>query len=289
MTSLLQRNYDGSLNFECRQITAPDEHVTRASIKEAAETLFKRKADVALFYFSGHGAVDSRGGYLVTQDAKKYDEGLSMVDLLAMANASVATERVIILDCCYSGALGQVPALNSALALIDGGVSILSACREGEAAVEKGGQGLFTFLVISALEGGAAQVNGNVTIADVYAYCDEALGGWDQRPLFKGNVSKLVSIRNCQPAVDPSILRKLPVYFTTPTDQYKLDPSYEPSEKPRNTEHEEILKHFQKLRDARLLSAVGEDHLYYAAIHSKACKLTAMGIRYWHLAKNGKI
>ncbi|MFA5064308.1 MAG: caspase family protein [Dehalococcoidia bacterium] len=289
MANLLQRNYDGSPNFECKNITAPTEVVTRIVLKEAVDNLFKRKADVALFYFSGHGTVNSRGGYLVTQDTKGYDEGLSMVDLLTMANNSPAKERIIILDCCHSGAFGQVPAISSDLAFIEGGVSILSACREEETAMEKGGQGLFTSLVCSALDGGAAEVGGNVTIAGVYAYLDEALGGWDQRPLFKGNVSKLVPIRSCKPAVDLLILRMLPSYFKVPSEYYQLDPSYEPTENPRNPDHEEIFRHLQQLRDARLVIPVGEDHLYYAAVKSKACKLTPMGVRYWYLAKNGKI
>ena len=51
------------------------------------------------------------------------------------------------LDCCHSGALGQLPAINNDAAMITEGVTILSASRESEVAMERGGGGLFTSLV----------------------------------------------------------------------------------------------------------------------------------------------
>lgn len=289
MHDLLRRHHDESPNFECRKLVAPGEDVTRATLKQAVEDLFKRQADVALFFFAGHGTANNLGGYLVTQDAKKYDEGLSMIDMLTMANNSPARERIIILDCCHSGAMGQLPPVNNDAAMLKEGVSILSACRESELSVEKYGGGVFTSLVCDALGGGAADVCGKVNIAGLYAYVDEALGGWDQRPLFKIHVSKLVPLRNCPAAVEPQILRLLPKYFRSPNDEYALDPSYEPTSEPRHPEHEEVFRHLQKLRAARLVTPVGEEHLYYAAINSKSCRLTALGRYYWHLANSGKI
>lgn len=289
MDDLLQRNHDGSPNFECKKLVAPSEEVTRAVLKQAVEDLFKRPADIALFFFAGHGTANNLGGYLITQDAQKYDEGLSMTDVLTMASNSPAQERIIILDCCHSGAMGQLPVINNDSAMIKEGVSILSACRESEVSVEKGGGGLFTSLVCDALRGGAADVCGKVTIAGVYAYADEALGGWDQRPLFKIHVSKLVPLRNCPPAVDLKVLRLLPKYFPSPNHGYPLDPSYEPDAVPHHPEHEEIFDHLQDMRAARLIEPVGEKHMYFAAMNSKPCKLTALGVHYWHLANSGKI
>lgn len=289
MHDLLQRNHDDSPNFECKKLAAPSEAVTRAALKQAVEDLFKRQADVALFFFAGHGTANNLGGYLVTQDARQYDEGLSMTDVLTMANNSPAQERIIILDCCHSGAMGQLPAVNNDAAMIKEGVSILSACRESEVSVEKGGGGLFTSLVCDALSGGAADVCGKVTIAGIYAYADEALGGWDQRPLFKIHVSKLVPLRDCPPAVDLKVLRLLPKYFPSPNHEYPLDPSYEPDAEPHHPEHEKIFGHLQEMRAARLVEPMGEKHMYFAAMNSKSCKLTALGVHYWHLANSGKI
>jgi hypothetical protein len=212
-----------------------------------------------------------------------------MNDVLAMANNSPARERVIILDCCHSGALGQLPAVDNDTALLKEGVSVLSASRASEVSMEVDGGGLFTRLVCDALSGGGADVCGKVTVAGVYAYVDEALGGWDQRPLFKSHVSKLVSLRTCTAAVDPKILRLLPRYFRSPKDEYPLDPSYEPDAEPKHPEHEAIFAHLQKLRAARLIIPVGEEHMYFAAMNSRSCKLTALGAHYWHMANSGKI
>lgn len=98
--------------------------VTRASLKQAVQDLFTRQAEVAVFFFAGHGTVNNLGGYLVTQDAKHYDEGLSMIDVLTLANNSLALERIIILDCCHSGALGNWPAINNDAAMITEGVTM---------------------------------------------------------------------------------------------------------------------------------------------------------------------
>ena len=55
------------------------------------------------------------------------------------------------------------------------GVSILTACREDEVAMEAGGHGLFTELLCTALNGGASDYCGNITIGGVYAYIDAHL------------------------------------------------------------------------------------------------------------------
>lgn len=289
MHNILCRHHDNSPNFECRKLVSSEEVVSRARLKSAVHDLFTRPADIALLYFAGHGTVNNLGGYLVTQDATRYDEGVAMGDVLTLANKSPAGERVVILDCCHSGALGQLPAVDNDTAMLKQGVSVLCASRETESAMEGGGGGLFTSLVCGALDGGAADVCGKVTVAGVYAYADEALGGWDQRPLFKCHVSNLVSLRQCIPAVDPQILRLLPKYFESPTEELQLDPSYEPDAEPRNPEHEKIFGDLQKLRAARLVIPVGEEHMYYAAMRSKSCRLTPLGVFYRHLVNSGKI
>jgi len=45
----------------------------------------------------------------------------------------------------------------------------------------------------------------------------------------------------------------------------------------------------QKLQSVGLIVPVDEQHMYYAAINSKACKLTALGYHYWRLVKDKRI
>jgi hypothetical protein len=300
MAKLLSNDENGDPNFTCRTVVSEPTlskmanavpQVTTSALRAQVEALFKRKVDVALFFFAGHGTADNLGGYLVTQDAKRYADGLSMNDVLNMANASPAQERVIVLDCCQSGVFGQTPALNNAIELREG-VSILAACRDNEVALEPGGGGLFTSLVAAALEGGAADVCGKVTVASVYAYADEVLGVFDQRPLFKAHVSKLVTLRNCQPIIPPGILRLLPSeqYFPTEGYQKPLDPSYEPTAEPKHEEHERIFGHLQKMRAARLVEPCPpHEHMYFAAMERGSCGLTLLGRFYWRRASSGKI
>jgi hypothetical protein len=52
-----------------------------------------------------------------------------MSEILKWANDSKASEVVILLDCCFSGALGNPPAIDNAKALLREGISILTASR----------------------------------------------------------------------------------------------------------------------------------------------------------------
>lgn len=61
-----------------------------------------------MFYYSGHGHIDAVGGYLVTPDYAEYDYGLSLQDVLTIANKSKCKERIIILDSCHSGFMGNI-------------------------------------------------------------------------------------------------------------------------------------------------------------------------------------
>src|SRR5208282_4881092 len=90
-----------------------------------------------------------------------------------------------------------------------------------------GGGGLFTSLVVDALEGGAANILGAVSAPAIYAYVEAALGAWDQRPLFKSHVSSVLELRCCEPPIDRNILRRLPTLFPLPAEELSLDPSHE--------------------------------------------------------------
>jgi hypothetical protein len=276
---------DGSPNFGIRIITSPSETVTRPKLKSEIEALFSSDSEIALLYFSGHGIVNSLGGYIVTTDFKKYDEGVSMDDILKYANQSKAKDKIIILDCCHSGAFGSLAIAGSNVAQLSEGLSVLTASRDSESALEINGCGVFTALVVNALQGGAADLRGHITPGSIYAYVDQALGPWDQRPIFKTNVTRFTSLRTISPPVPLATLRKLTVYFPAPQDAHALDPSYEFTEQKANPENVAIMKDLQKFVSVGLVAPVGEEHMYFAAMNSKSCKLTAVGFQYWRLVK----
>ncbi len=285
---LMRLHEDGSPNFDCKIATSKDDRITRSLLKQNIEFLFKDEADAAFLYFSGHGTSNNLGGFLVTQDAEKYDEGVSMGDILKLANDSKVKECIIMLDCCYSGNFGNFPEINNNVHIREG-VSILTACRENQLSFETNGSGLFTSLVCDALKGSASDLLGMITAASIYAHVEPIFGAWEQRPLFKTHISKSTVLRRSQPKIEPELLREITKIFQKADAKVQLDKSYEPTEKPRNAEKEKILGILQKFRAQSLVVPEGEDHLYYAAMNEKCCSLTPMGQFYWHLANAGKI
>lgn len=293
MESLLAKHDDGAPNFDCRILKATlddrGDKIGRAELRKAVKELFNQPADIALLHFSGHGTVNDLDGYLVTQDAAAYDEGLAMGEVLKMANDSKTEEAVIFLDCCYAGSLGNPPVVNNARAMLREGVSILTASRGDQVSVETTNGGLFTSLVADALEGGAADLVGDVTAPAIYAFVEAALGAWDQRPLFKSHVSKVVPLRRCAPPIDTAILRELPLLFPVPAEDFPLSPECEATcEKKDDAKHKMFCK-LQALNRVHLVVPIGTEHMYDAAMQSKACRLTATGRYYWRLAKANRI
>lgn len=287
--TVLESNGDGSPNFGVKMMTSPSSLVTRSTLREAIELLFTGPSDMALLYFSGHGYIKSTGGYLVTTDAKKYDEGVSMDDILSLANQSKAKNKVIILDCCHSGALGSPTISGNTIAQLSEGLSVLTASRDSESAVEVDGAGVFTSLVVDALQGGAADLRGNITPGSLYAYVDEALGAWDQRPIFKTNVSSFASLRKIAPKVPFETMRKITSYFATPESEHPLNPTYEDTDPRAIPENVFIFKDLQKFQSVGLVVPVDEEFMYFAAMNSKSCRLTALGYQYWRLVNEKKL
>ncbi len=293
LAELLIRNTDDSLNFNVQLRTNVQR---RNELKEMIDDLFSGDEEVALLYFSGHGYIDKYGsGYLVMPDHRHYDEGISMNDILILANNSHARHKIIILDCCYSGAIAAPAISHAIMSHINQGVTILTASSHNEVAVEVRGQGMFTGLLLDALRGGAADVLGHITPGSVYAYIDQALGPWEQSPLFKANVSEFVSLRKTAPRVEMQVLRKITDYFKDSGMRYPLDPSYEETNRPgtgynnkepyANEAHIAIFKMLQAMCSEGLIEPVDSEHMYWAAMNSTGCRLTPLGAHYRRLVE----
>jgi len=287
--TILESHGDGSPNFDVKMMTSPSSNITRSALREAIEQLFTGDSDMALLYFSGHGYIKSTGGYLVTTDAKKYDEGVSMDEVLTLANQSKAKNKVIILDCCHSGALGSPSITANNIAQLSEGLSVLTASRDSEYAIEVNGSGVFTSLVVDALKGGAADLRGNITPGSLYAYVDEALGAWDQRPIFKTNVTSFSPLRRISPKVPLETMRKITSYFATPDSEHPLNPTYEDTDPSAIEDNVKIFKDLQKFQSVGLVIPVDAEFMYFAAINSKSCRLSALGYQYWRLVNEKKL
>lgn len=296
LSEVLKYNEDGSRNFDVRCYT-DIEH--KGKLLETIHELFRDDAETVLFYFAGHGSRNEIDTYLVTPDAEKFNLGVSLSDLLSIANKSNCRNKIIVLDCCHSGSMGNTNILGDTRSLIEKGITILTSSRPDQHAMESDGHGIFTNLLLQALEGGAADINGNITPAGVYAYIDQALGAFGQRPLFKTNTSEFAPIRKIKPQVAIDVLKRMPLYFHDATSELPLNPSFEESNI-EGYEHKiiqpfgkreniAIFKDLQKYQSIGLLSPVDETYMYHAAMNSKSCKLTRLGQHYWRLAKEEKL
>lgn len=101
-----------------------------------------------------------------------------MQEILSIANQSECKERIIILDSCHSGFMGNISTNGQNTAIINEGVTILTASRADESSIEIGEHGFFTSLLIEALSGGAADITGHISIGGIYAFIDKAMGAW---------------------------------------------------------------------------------------------------------------
>ena len=291
--SVLERHADGTLNFAQPRLmtaTGPGSTVTRKRLRDAVQELFCDDAEISLFYFSGHGYIDSAGGVLCSSDCVNGHDGFSLNEVMAFANTSPAKNKVVILDSCHSGAAGA-NAIATQVAEIKEGVTILTASTADQYAMEAGGSGLFTRLFVDALNGAGANLVGDVTPGSVYAHIDQSLGNWAQRPVFKTNVKKFVSLRKTKAPIELADLQKLTVLFEDPTRQLQLDPGYEPerasdaddSIPPPDPAKNADFAVLQALVKVNLVRPVGAPHMWHAAMESKACELTVLGQHYWKL------
>jgi len=295
--AVLERHGDGSVNFDCSLVTGTNAacRVDRHMIKDKVAELFKNRAEIALFYFAGHGHIEETGGYLLATDSRRGDEGLSLSDVLTLANASPARNKLVVLDSCHSGIAGTPPAAGN-LASLSEGLTLLTASTADQYATEENGRGVFTTLLVDALQGGAANLTGDITPGSVYAHVDQSLGAWEQRPVFKTNVREFVSLRRVPQPIQLEDLRRITEFFPAPGFVFQLDPTFEPELKgrdpgmpaplPENTKKFSILQRYNRLN---LVVPVGAQHMWHAAMQKKSCKLTLLGEHYRRLAEKKRI
>jgi uncharacterized caspase-like protein len=172
----------------------PVETLRDASSGEARRRLvaFLREArpeDTVLFYYSGHGKLDSSLSqlHLCTCDSEVdllEATGVSMRFVHDLLKKCRAQKSVVMLDCCYSGAAKGVRARGNIdeelrFSVQGTGTYLLTASNGIETAQEKEGgrYGIFTKHVIEGLRSGEADHDGRgyVTMDDLYDYVVQAV------------------------------------------------------------------------------------------------------------------
>jgi|GEM_PF-2082138 len=203
-----------------------------AATREAIARLYegKKRSDVLLLYYSGHGIKDDAGDlYLATRETKTDLVSAASIDadfVRARLDKSNSQRKVIILDCCHSGAFmrGTKAAIGSSVdtaAALGGsgyGWGILTASNSIEYAWEDNSlpaearTSIFTHFLVQGLETGAADLNqdGEVSLQELYEYVHEQVltsGRAKQTPLMWHKAEgSIIIAQNPHPAVDTAVL-----------------------------------------------------------------------------------
>src|SRR5450631_3215863 len=148
--------------------------------------------DTLLFYYSGHGKLRGNELCLVSNESTTKSLGATSIRtrlVLEYLQGSLARRRILILDCCHSGAVASVFKAVDSKSALDGladsfGSYILTASTTIELAEEreKDGHGVFTKALIDCLREGPKE---RITINDLYEYAHSRLKiSARQTPLF---------------------------------------------------------------------------------------------------------
>ena len=288
-------------NYDVRLLLSGKQAMTRPRLREELGRLFaeSRGLDVA-FYFSGHGHIGDAGGYLVTADGAPNDHGVSMQELADRARASEARSVLIALDCCHAGEAGDATGFSGSgqQVVLRDNMAIMAASLPLQSAMESPLEGgLFTAALTDALDGAAADILGEVSVASAYSLIEKRFSLWEQRPVAKAYLSRPILLRRVKPRISRQDLRRIVEFFPTLDHQFAMDPDHDPerdaqgrARTPEVPAKVEIGRLFKIYRDVNLIepSQPGMD-LYYVAQRSQTVELTMFGREFWRLVNRERV
>ena len=195
VADVLQKRATGLFGkVEIKQLTSPQD-TSKAALTAAFNSLSRTVGpnDVFVFFVASHGTVagelQSRQYYLIPSNAKSAvpseirRDALSQDELKRLIASIPATRKLILLDTCHAGAMGNAlePTTrrleeHAAAGILSTamGTTVLSAATSDENAMEgQKGHGLFTWVLLQGLGGEAdARRNGFVGTLELAAYVD---------------------------------------------------------------------------------------------------------------------
>src|SRR3954447_6612608 len=146
------------------------------------------REDLTLLYFTGHGVKDDEGRlYLAMSNTRREAlmfTAISGAQLNEAMDASHSRRKVLILDCCYSGAFpaGRTPKSDEGVQTLERvqgkGRAVLTASDatqyafEGDDLTGEGTSSVFTHYLVDAISSGAADLDedGDIALDELYSY-----------------------------------------------------------------------------------------------------------------------
>jgi WD40 repeat protein len=178
-----------------------DGEATRINILRKLDELSNKihQEDVFIFYYAGHGSmVDNQFFFIPTESSRLYDlsalqkEAIEASVLQEKLKNIKALKQLIVMDACQSGGSVELLATRGAteekaIAQLSrsAGIHVMASAGSEQFATEftELGHGLFTFLLIKALNGDAdgAPKDGKVTIYELKSYLDDQVPEMTQK------------------------------------------------------------------------------------------------------------
>jgi uncharacterized caspase-like protein len=171
----------------------PNLDTVRSSLRQIVKA--SKSIDTILFYFSGHGMLESNTQQVVlclkdTQKNNLINTGLKLQELLQLLENCQAQQQLVCLDACHSGGMTLLgakgttqtePLLNPTTQLVEvlrqraakrKGFYALLSCDQGQQSWEfpQLGHGVFTYYLIRGLRGEASDSQGVIEADGLYRY-----------------------------------------------------------------------------------------------------------------------
>ncbi|MBF2079528.1 MAG: GUN4 domain-containing protein [Synechococcales cyanobacterium T60_A2020_003] len=161
---------------------------THTEIAETIETWFqeRQKDDLALLYISGHGVKDAQSDlYFAACNTRKQKEELVRATAISAnfirdrIRESKAKRQIIILDCCFSGAFGDVlskddDAINLEGLLSAEGRVVLTSSSSIQYSFQQrdGSLSIYTHYLVEGIRTGAADLDGDgaISVQELHDY-----------------------------------------------------------------------------------------------------------------------
>jgi Caspase domain len=176
-------------DFEVTTLINEPHHVVGDAIGEFYHN--RRRDDLTLLYFTGHGLKDDQGRlYLAMADTKRdrlFFSALSARQIDEAIESCWSRQKILILDCCYSGAFsaGWMPKADSQVHTLEKfqgkGRVVLTASDSTQYSFEEnniigeGSQSVFTRFLVEGLTTGKADLDsdGDISLDELYSYVHE--------------------------------------------------------------------------------------------------------------------
>nr|WP_280882374.1 PQQ-binding-like beta-propeller repeat protein [Streptomyces pseudovenezuelae] len=177
----------------------------------------RRRDDLTLLYFTGHGLKDDNGRLYLAMTNTRRDSllftAISAEQIDQAMEGCVSRQKVLILDCCYSGAFpaGRLAKADTAVHALERfqgrGRTVLTASDatqysfEGNQPQGQAAQSVFTRYLVDGLRDGSADLDGDgdITLDELYSYVHDRVVDEmpQQRPKKQDNVEgRTVIARN---------------------------------------------------------------------------------------------